>query len=91
MNQTQPAPRFSDFFQTDAELVNEIPTRFRALQFAMVCQRRRSASQKLIGYVSARPRSRQRIDQANNPNGVLQQPFFKIKWSFTRNRGALIS
>ena len=31
MNQAQPAPRFADFFQANAELVNEILARFRAL------------------------------------------------------------
>ena len=45
MNQAQPALRFADFFQANAELVNEILARLGGLQFAMVGEWRCSAAQ----------------------------------------------
>src|SRR5205814_9557338 len=53
MNQTQPAPRFADFLQTNAELVDKVLARFGALQFTVVSERRSSTPQKLIGHVPA--------------------------------------
>jgi hypothetical protein len=91
MNQAEPAARFADFFQTNAEFVNEISAGFRALQLAMICEWRCSTSEKLICHMPPRPRSRQRIDQSNNPNRVLQQPLFKVKSPPTRYRGALLA
>jgi hypothetical protein len=72
MNQPEPASRFPDFFQANTEFMNEITTRFSTLQFTVIREWRCSASQKLICHMSSRPRSRQRIDQPNNPDRVLQ-------------------
>ena len=72
MNETQPAPRFADFLQTNPELMNEIPARLRGLQFAMVRKRRGSASQQLIGDMSACARSWQCIHQPDDPSRVFQ-------------------
>ena len=84
MNQTQPSPRFSDFLQANAELVNEILARFCALQLPMIRERRSSAAQQLIRDVSPRRRRRQRINQPNDPNRIFQQPLLQIKVFFAR-------
>ncbi|MFZ1219342.1 MAG: hypothetical protein WAO00_08610 [Chthoniobacterales bacterium] len=49
VNQTQPTPHFANLFQTDSKFMNEILSRFRALQFTMIREWRGSTSQELIG------------------------------------------
>jgi hypothetical protein len=72
MNQAQPSSRFTNFFEAKAEFMNEVLPRFRTLQFSVVCERRRAASQKLIRHVSPSSACRQRIDQPNDANGVFK-------------------
>ena len=79
MDQPQPAPRLPNFFQADAEFMNEVFPRFGSLQLAVIRQWRSSTPQQLIRYMPARPRCWQRVDQPNNSNRVIEQSFFKIK------------
>ena len=86
MHETQPAARLSNLLQANAELVDEILARLRALQLAMVGQRRRAATQKLIRYMSGGSGCWQRIHQPDNSYRILEQAFFKIislpvRWS----------
>ena len=78
MNQAQPTLRLADFFEADAKLMNEVLASLRALQFTVIRQRRRSASKKLISDMSTSLCRRERIDEPNDPDRILEQPFFEI-------------
>jgi hypothetical protein len=91
MNQAQPAPRFPNLLQAEAKLVNEILSRFRPLELAMICERRGSASQELVGNMSSGSAWWQRIDQPNDSNSVLEQTFLEIKPFFTDRLRAFFS
>ena len=78
MDETQPAARFADFFETNPKLVDEIFARLRALEFAVICERRSAAAEQLIRDMPASSRGWKCIDEADDSHRVLKQSFFEI-------------
>jgi hypothetical protein len=78
-NETEPPLDLLQLFVTNTELVDEVFAGFGGLNFAVIRERRSSAAQQLASDVIPGARSRQGIDQGDEPRRDLEQPILEIK------------
>jgi hypothetical protein len=83
VNQAKPPVRFTQLFQADFELVNEIVARFRILSLPMIGEWRCARAQKLSGHMVAGARRRQFLDQADYRSRIFEQPVLEIERAFS--------